>query len=153
MPAWSIVALDERHIDGILAIEKESFRQPWQRISFSTELSCRDAMNRVVLHPAHGQIIAYACLRLNLDELHLLRIAVALGWRRQGIADRLLNSCFREARIRGASAVYLEVRQSNTFAKDLYKKLGFQIMATRPKYFMDTGEDALIMIKVLEETQ
>lgn len=49
--------------------------------------------------------------------------------------------------------MYLEVRQSNTFAKDLYKKLGFQIMATRPKYFMDTGEDALIMIKVLEETQ
>ena len=38
-------------------------------------------------------------------------------------------------------------------AKGLYKKLGFQIMATRPKYFMDTGEDALIMIKVLEETQ
>jgi ribosomal-protein-alanine N-acetyltransferase len=153
VPAWSIVALDERHIDGILAIEKESFRQPWQRISYSTELSCRDAMDMVVLHPAHDQIVAYACLRLNLDELHLLRIAVAPHWRRQGIAAWLLNSCFRKASIRGARAVYLEVRQSNAFAKNLYQKLGFQIMATRPKYFVDTEEDALIMMKVLEETQ
>ena len=153
MPAWSIVALDERHIDGILAIEKNSFRQPWQRISFTTELSCRDAMDLVVLNPDHGQIIAYACLRLNLDDLHLLRIAVAPHWRRQGIAALLLNTCFRKARISGAKAVYLEVRQSNTFAKNLYEKLGFQIMATRPKYFMDTGEDALIMLKILEEAQ
>lgn len=153
MPAWSIVALDERHIDGILAIEKASFRQPWQRISYSTELSCRDAMDMVVLHPDHGQIVAYACLRLNLDDLHLLRVAVAPHWRRQGIGVWLLNNCFRKARQRGAKAVYLEVRPSNTFATNLYLKLGFQIMASRPKYYVDTGEDALIMMKVLEEAQ
>ena len=59
--AWSIVALDESHIDGIVSIEKESFRQPRQCISFSNERACKDAIDIVVLEPSHGQIIAYAC--------------------------------------------------------------------------------------------
>jgi ribosomal-protein-alanine N-acetyltransferase len=151
--AWSIVALDESHIDGIVSIEKESFRQPWQRISFSNELACNDAIDVVVPNPGHGQIIAYACLRLTLENLHLLRVAVAPKWRRQGLAERLLSSCIREARVRGAKAAYLEVRQSNKSATNLYLKLGFRIVATRPKYYMDTEEDALIMMKVLEEAQ
>ena len=153
MSAWSIDALDESHIDGIVSIEKESFRQPWQHKSFSNELACKDAIANVVLDPSHGQIIAYACLRLTLEDLHLLRIAVAPKWRRQGLAAWMLNSCFREASARGAKAAYLEVRQSNKSAKDLYLKLGFQIIATRPRYYMDTEEDALIMMKVLEESQ
>ena len=153
MSAWSIVALDESHIDGIVSIEKESFRQPWQRISFSNERACKDAIDIVVLEPSHGQIIAYACLRLILEDLHLLRIAVAPKWRRQGIAAWLLNICFRKASARGAKTAYLEVRQFNTSAKNLYLKLGFQIIATRPRYYIDTEEDALIMMKVLEEAQ
>ena len=153
MSAWSIVALDESHIDAIVSIEKESFRQPWQRISFSNERACIDAIDVVVLRPGHEQIIAYACLRLTLEDLHLLRIAVTPKWRRQGIAVWLLETCFRKASARGAKAAYLEVRQSNASAKNLYLKLGFQIIATRPRYYIDTEEDALIMMKVLEEAQ
>ena len=153
MPGWSIVTLDESHIDGIIAIEKTSFQQPWQRISFLNELSCRDALDVVVLDPLGGQILAYACLRLTLDEIHLLKIAVAPRWRRRGIAAWLLDFCFGLARRRDAREVYLEVRRSNVSAIGLYDKVGFQIIGTRPKYYMDTGEDALIMMKSLEEAQ
>ena len=151
MPAWSIVALGEKHLDDIVTIEEVSFRQPWRRISFSSELSRGDAINAVAIDPGDGQTIAYACFRLTLEDLHLLRVAVAIEWRRQGIAAWLLNNCFQEPRIRGARAAYLEVRQTNTSAQPLYLKLGFQITATRPRYYMDTGEDAIIMMKVLEE--
>lgn len=153
MPAWSIVALDESHIDGILAIEMVSFRHPWQRTSFLHEISCKGAVSAVVVHTGHGQTVAYACLRLTIDELHVLRVAVAPEWRRRGIASFLLNACFSMATCKGARAVYLEVRRSNTFAIDLYTRLGFRIIAERPKYYMDTGEDALIMKKDLEETK
>ena len=153
MPGWSIVTLDESHIDGIIAIEKTSFQQPWQRISFLNELSCRDALDVVVLDPHGRQILAYACLRLTLDETHLLKIAVAPRWRRRGIATWLLDFCFGLARHRDARKVYLEVRRSNVSAIDLYDKAGFQIIGTRPKYYTDTGEDALIMMKSLEEAQ
>ncbi|MGD8721264.1 MAG: ribosomal protein S18-alanine N-acetyltransferase [Desulfobacterales bacterium] len=153
MPGWSIVTLDESHIDGIIAIEKTSFQQPWQRISFLDELSCRDALDVVVLDPLGGQIFAYAFLRMTLDEIHLLKIAVAPRWRRRGIATWLLGFCFGLAQRRNARKVYLEVRRSNGSAIDLYDKVGFQIIGTRPKYYTDTGEDALIMMKSLEEAQ
>ena len=150
MPAWSIAAFNERHIDGIVAIENTSFKQPWQRISFFSEIYSRDALGKVVFHPSHDTIIAYALLRLNFDDLHLLRIAVSPSWRRKGIAAWLLNKCFKTAINKGANVAYLEVRQSNVFAKKLYLKLGFQIIAQRPKYYLDTGENALIMMKALE---
>jgi ribosomal-protein-alanine N-acetyltransferase len=153
VPGWSIVTLDESHIDGIIAIEKTSFQQPWQRISFLDELSCRDALDVVVLDPLGGQIFAYAFLRMTLDEIHLLKIAVAPRWRRRGIATWLLGFCFGLAQRRNARKVYLEVRRSNVSAIDLYDKVGFQIIGTRPKYYTDTGEDALIMMKSLEEAQ
>jgi len=153
VPGWSIVTLDESHIDGIIAVEKSSFQQPWQRISFLDELSCRDALDVVVLDPRGGQILAYACLRLTLDEIHLLKIAVAPLWRRRGIATRLLDYCFGLTQRRKARKVYLEVRRSNGSAMDFYRKIGFRIIGSRPKYYTDTGEDALIMMKSLEEAQ
>ena len=153
MPGWSIVTLNESHIDGIIAIENLSFQQPWQRISFLDELACRDALDVVVLGPRCGQILAYTCLRLTLDEIHLLKIAVAPRWRRRGIATWLLDYCFGLAQRRKARNVYLEVRRSNGSAMDFYNKFGFRIIGTRPKYYTDTGEDALIMMKSLEEAQ
>ena len=150
MPAWSIAAFNESHIDGIVAIENTSFKQPWQRISFFSEIYSREALGKVVLHPSQNTIVAYALLRLNIDDLHLLRIAVNPSLRRKGIAAWLLNECFKTASNKGANIAYLEVRQSNQSAKKLYLKLGFQVIAQRPKYYMDTGENALIMMKVLE---
>jgi ribosomal-protein-alanine N-acetyltransferase len=153
VPRWSIVSLDKSYIDGIIAIERKSFQQPWQRISFLDELSCRDALDVVVLDPLGGQILAYACMRLTLDEIHLLKIAVAPRWRRRGIATWLLDYCFELAQRRNARKAYLEVRRSNGSAMDFYIKIGFRIIGTRPKYYTDTGEDALIMMKSLEEAQ
>jgi ribosomal-protein-alanine N-acetyltransferase len=46
----------------------------------------------------------------------------------------------------GADATYtLEVRPSNQEAIDLYERFGFRGAGTRPRYYQDTGEDALIM--------
>jgi ribosomal-protein-alanine N-acetyltransferase len=150
LSAWSIAAFDERHIDGIVAIENTCFKQPWQRISFFSEIYSRDSLGKVVLYPSQETIIAYAILRLNFNDLHLLRVAVAPSWRRKGIAVWLLKECFKTAIHMGANIVYLELRQSNISAKNLYLKLGFQIIARRPKYYMDTGENALVMMKFLE---
>jgi ribosomal-protein-alanine N-acetyltransferase len=43
----------------------------------------------------------------------------------------------------------LEVRQSNIVAIALYEKYGFESVGIRPKYYMDTNEDALVMWKEL----
>ena len=45
----------------------------------------------------------------------------------------------------------LEVRCSNKVAQRLYKREGFQVVAVRKQYYSDNLEDALVMVKVLDE--
>ena len=47
----------------------------------------------------------------------------------------------------GATAVWLEVRESNARALELYRRLGFAPTGRRPRYYQDSGEDALLMSK------
>ena len=46
---------------------------------------------------------------------------------------------------KGLKSVWLEVRPSNTAARSLYSKFGFQEVGRRPRYYRETNEDALIM--------
>ena len=48
-----------------------------------------------------------------------------------------------------AKECYLEVRESNTPAVELYTKLGFEIARTARNYYAD-GEDAYVMAKQLQ---
>ena len=50
-----------------------------------------------------------------------------------------------EARDRGASEVFLEVRADNPGAEALYDSLGFEVIAVRPKYYQPDGVDAHVM--------
>jgi ribosomal-protein-alanine N-acetyltransferase len=51
----------------------------------------------------------------------------------------------------GAKSAHLEVRPSNITAIELYQKLGFERVGRRPKYYTDSKEDALLMMKILKE--
>ena len=155
MSSWQLGTINQAdELDPILAIEQRSFRWPWGRLSFEGELSCDTAGNYIVKSSADGageQVIAYTFFRLVANELHLLKIAVTPAWREQGIASRLLEQCFAISAKRGATSVHLEVRPSNVPAVELYLKLGFEVIGRRYKYYEDTREDALLMMKNLKE--
>ena len=153
MNGWRIATIKRTDLEPILAIEQLSFQWPWGRISFEGELSCQTACNYVVksaeaneVHLA-AQIVAYAFLRRVADELHILKIAVTPALRGHGIATWFLSRCFTVGAQQGANSVYLEVRPSNIPALKLYKKLGFKVIGRRPKYYADSKEDALVMMK------
>ena len=155
MSSWQLGTINQAdELEPILAIEQRSFRSPWDRLAFEGELACQNACNYIVKSSADGageQVIAYAFFRLVCDELHLLKIAVTPVWRGQGIAARLLERCFAISSTRGATSVHLEVRPTNTPAVALYLKLGFEVVEKRHKYYADTKEDAILMIKNLKE--
>jgi ribosomal-protein-alanine N-acetyltransferase len=72
-----------------------------------------------------------------------MNIAVDPPWRRRGIGTALLSRLIERA---GTGESYtLEVRPSNPGAIALYERFGFRSAGTRPRYYRDTGEDALIM--------
>jgi ribosomal-protein-alanine N-acetyltransferase len=45
----------------------------------------------------------------------------------------------------GVRRVFLEVRQSNQAAQTMYLKFGFVVDGSRPHYYVDNNEDALLM--------
>jgi [ribosomal protein S18]-alanine N-acetyltransferase len=78
-----------------------------------------------------------------------MNIAVDPLARRQGYATALLEEMLRRA---GPDEPYtLEVRTSNAGAIRLYERFGFRSAGTRPRYYHDTGEDAVIMWRAAQE--
>jgi ribosomal-protein-alanine N-acetyltransferase len=44
----------------------------------------------------------------------------------------------------------LEVRRSNQGALDLYREFDYRAVGVRPNYYVDEGEDAIVMVKELK---
>lgn len=144
----------ETDVQRVLEIERLCFPIPWSRHSFLAELFNPNALSIVttLCKPLEkNDIHAYSCNRLIGDELNILRMAVAPESRRFGLASRLLDMVLSLSRQKSATEAYLEVRPSNEPAISLYRKKGFRVIGTRPGYYPETGEDALIMMKNIKE--
>ena len=87
---------------------------------------------------------------VNLEEQtgHLMNIAVDPHYRRQGIAQRLMEHGIEYLRELEADCIELEVRKTNFEAVQLYSKYGFEIVGQVRAYYQD-GEDANLMRKDL----
>ena len=92
--------------------------------------------------PGFERIAGFAVARHTApDELEILNIAVDPPFRRRGIARGLIRQLL--ANFRGT--VWLEVRQSNTAARQLYHAFGFQVNSVRENYYNDPSESAIVM--------
>lgn len=72
------------------------------------------------------------------DEIEILNLAVAPGFRRQGIARALLAAVPK-------GDVFLEVRESNVAARELYLTAGFHEAGLRQGYYENPSEGAIVM--------
>ena len=81
----------------------------------------------------------------DLDDGHVTTIAVDPKWHRNKIGTRLLLVLAREAILRGATSLTLEVRMSNKGAQEMYRRFGFGPVGVRKNYYQETNEDALVM--------
>ncbi len=74
----------------------------------------------------------------------IANVAVHPDYRRQGIARQLTRRGMEHARDHGAAAVWLQVRDDNQGAENLYKSLGFQERARRTNWTYDpSGQSTL----------
>lgn len=90
-------------------------------------------------------VTGFVIARCGADEWEIENVVVAPELRRQGIGRQLIQEVLRQARGRGASDVFLEVRESNVAARGLYGKMGFKEQGRRPRYYHDPEEDAVLM--------
>jgi ribosomal-protein-alanine N-acetyltransferase len=95
------------------------------------------------------RLVGYLFAVLVEDEAHLGNLAVDPGYRRRGIAQRLLEDLVAAARRRGGRRVTLEVRASNAEARKFYAGIGFIDVAMRKSYYRSPIEDAIVMLLTL----
>src|SRR5262245_5295057 len=135
----------EADIDAVVALEHESFSNPWPRETLVWELTNSDVTRVYLLRDTEDRAIAFCVAWIIFDELHINTLAVSPAHRRQGLATFLLHEVMAEAAREGARRATLEVRESNTAALELYARLGFQVTAKRRDYYTNPVEDALIL--------
>ena len=68
--------------------------------------------------------------------------------RRQGVGSVLLKSAENELRLRKCDVVRLETAVDNSSALSFYKRHGFHVVKTIPRYYSN-GLDALLLEKHL----
>ena len=73
----------------------------------------------------------------------IMTLGVLPDWRRQGIAEALLNECEQKM---GLPTVKLTVRRGNEPAIALYQKLGYTQTDIWSRYYQN-GEDGLVLTK------
>ncbi|HEX7499461.1 MAG TPA: ribosomal protein S18-alanine N-acetyltransferase [Polyangia bacterium] len=149
MQDYIIASSTEGDLEAVMAIERLSFPTPWERQAFSDELARPWARLEVLRRVTTGGVVAFCNYWLVADELHILNVAVHPDERRRGHGVRLLEHMLSEASRNKTRVVSLEVRLSNHAARALYRKFGFREVGTRPRYYADNGEDALLMDRAL----
>ncbi|MGI6362565.1 MAG: ribosomal protein S18-alanine N-acetyltransferase [Bacillota bacterium] len=143
-PEITITAMKPEHLPQVMAIEKKSFPVPWSEITYYREITENPYANYIVAMVGE-EVVGYAGRWLILDESHITNIAVSPGWRRQGVARKLMEHMLRASVMDGANRMTLEVRRSNAGAQKLYEEFNFSPAGYRRGYYTDNNEDALIM--------
>jgi ribosomal-protein-alanine N-acetyltransferase len=144
-------------LDEVMVIERAAFRHPWSPELFRRELehdwsTILIAVEPLTSAPGKGseRIIGFLIYWLVHDEVHVLNVAVAPEQRRKGVARLLMAETERRAVQAGAALMTLEVRRSNQAALDLYREFDYRAVGVRPNYYVDEGEDAIVMVKELK---
>ena len=129
-------------VDAIHAIETASHPTPWPRERFVRELGLPQSRFSVAV--LDGRLAGYLCAWEIAGEIEIHNVVAAPEMRRRGVAAALMKGLLVEARRNGVERVFLEVRQSNRAAIELYARFGFSETGKRRGYYAD-GEDALLM--------
>ncbi len=137
-------------LSEIERIEELCFPVPWSKASIEAELA-PDSRRLALVIDAGDRLLGFAFVWVIADELHLVSLAVDPSARRQGWGQALLDAILDFGEARGAALVTLEVRISNQAARALYRGNGFLEVALRPRYYPDSGEDAVVMVKPLNQ--
>ena len=131
-------------VDGVMAVEHDSFLTPWSRSAFEEELA-QNRLARYIVAVENGEIVGYAGTWLVINEAHVTNVAVSSQRRREGIGRMLMQKLMELARENGMESMTLEVRVSNAAARHLYDQMGFVAAGIRKNYYSETKEDALIL--------
>jgi ribosomal-protein-alanine N-acetyltransferase len=131
----------------VAAIEAASFSVPWSLNAFTETVEKENF--RYFVAEEEGEILGYCGFLFVLDEAEIPNVCVKASARKRGIGSQMMSVLIEEAKKLGMAVLYLEVRESNTPARTLYKSLGFEENGIRKKFYEHPVEHAVLMSKAL----
>ena len=137
-------------LPAVAAIERVSFPDPWDESTLEWVLEyCRDSFFVAIISGTVAGFLAGALEDTGVEVYgHICNFAVAPAFRQHGVGRRLVARAEQQFLVAGASAVQLEVRESNLGAQAFYSRCGYQVVFTIPAYYAN-GEDARLMMRWL----
>ena len=132
-------------IPVVVRLDQISFSLPWPERSFRFELTDNPA-SRCWVAEVQQRVVGMIVAWLLVDEMHIATLATHPDYRRQGIASKLLSHILLQGIEEGAQSSFLEVRESNDAAQEMYRKFGYEAAGRRKRYYRDNDEDAILMI-------
>lgn len=143
----NIRQMTEMDIEQVAAIENTIFSVPWTVKGFADTLYMENVSFSVA--EKDREILGYCGLYMALDEGEITNVAVKEEYRRQNIADKLLDETILLGEKKGLSKIFLEVRSSNLAAIRLYEKHGFEKVGVRKNFYEKPTENADVMLKTI----
>jgi ribosomal-protein-alanine N-acetyltransferase len=138
MPIRSATLTD---VPAILAIEQRSPRAAhWASDQYNKLLD----IGIVLVAEEAGKVVGFVCAQAVAGQWEIGNVVVAAESLRRGIATELLRELIERAETNAASAILLEVRESNGPARWLYEKCGFCEVGRRGSYYSEPAEDAIL---------
>ena len=144
-PEIEITGMRRRHLRRVLSIESRVYPRPWSASLFLSELAQR-ASRTYIVGRNEGEVVGYAGMMFTGLEAHVTNIAVDPLFHGRKVGSRLLLYLVTEAIAKGAQVISLEVRVSNKAAQRMYEKFGFVSVSVRKGYYVETNEDAYVMV-------
>lgn len=132
-------------VEQVYHLEESIFSIPWSKTSFENSIKEKDTL--FIVAEKEEKIVGYLGMYLSFEEADISNVAVSKEYRRQHIANQLLEYVFVHAKARGVKNVTLEVRETNVAAIKLYRNMGFCEAGIRKNYYKEPTENALIMWK------
>lgn len=151
---WSdiVVAapMSENDLPDIVQIERTTIYSPWSGEMFRREIERKNP--GLIVVRSKNRIAGYFCFWQVLDEAHLLNFSLRVDLRGKGLGEYLMNYLENKCRNMGLSRILLEVASTNYHAIKLYKKCGFVKVGLRKRFYEQTGDDAILMEKMIQVT-
>lgn len=139
----------EEDVYRVHEIEKSVFQDPWPTDAFVRDIKDTEIAFPYIL-AVGNMIIGYSVCWYYVGELHIGNIAVKKEYQGQGYGQMLLDKIMHM--FQASRCAYLEVRESNRTALNLYMKNNFNVLYKRKSYYKN-GEDALILIRYNDQVE
>jgi len=145
----AIARMTEHDLLAVVEIEEGSGLSPWGWDAYHKELQSPEEVIMLVARAdsvdGGDTVVGFIVSRLIGPEVDVYNVAVRPESRRRGIAAQLLQAVLEWGQRNGATLAFLEVREGNSVAQNLYRRCGFQVAGRRRQYYAAPVEDALLM--------